>query len=331
MKSVKTIMAGCVMMFALTGCFKEDTSVCPPENNVTINYVLPTVNGYDSFLDEVIAATTAIYDEEGELVAIHETNNDHHLSHKGLRLNLEPGVYRVISWGNTDSTDKTGAVHRNLEYHYKPDADAVVTYSEIIDGKVGHMADELYYGPNTVDMTRMGTGEGNESGEYILTVTEKGHYGTINFRHAYRRVEVYVKNFDDGNGGTTPDIQLTDLPAGLMFGGMKPIDGGERVYAEVSTEMVTVTEDGEENRYAQAELSSFYFHLNDHEIDVNVINPATGSTVFTTHLHDNIAPETDDPEGEMVLRILIEFLGDTEVTVTVPDWSAEDVDHGFFD
>ncbi len=311
-------------MLALTGCFTEDQSVCPPTNNVTINFCLPDENGYCSFLDNVFAATTAIYDTDGNLVELVESTNDHHLSFKGLRMNLPPGEYRVISWGNTGNNTK----HQDLEFHYKDDAEAVVTYGEITDGKVGQ-CDVLYYGPNTV-ATRMGTGEGNDAGEYLLTVTDKGHYGTIDFRHAHRKVAIYVKNFDDGAGGTIPIVQLTDIPDGLTFGGMKPIESTDNVMAELPSEMVTIEQDGQTNTYAMAAFNAFYFQLNDHEIDVNVVNPRTGNTVYTTHLHEHIDPIEDDPDKDIEMSLLIEFLGNTDVEVTIPDWGSGDIDYGIY-
>ncbi len=326
MKSLKTIAFASVML-ALTGCFAEDYSFCPPVENVTLNFRLPDGDGGAcTFLDNVQSATTAIYNQNGDLVQLIATTGEQHQRFKGIVTALEPGEYRVISWGNTG----THTDHTDLEYHYKPDRNAHISYNTIEDGKVGS-ADALYYAPNTVNHrhgrgTRLGTGSGNDAGEYEMTVTRRGHEGTLDFRHAHRTVNVYVRNFNDGEGGHTPVVRLTDLPHGLNFGGMSLIQGAERVNAELNTEMVTV--DGKQ--YARASFNTFLFHLEDVETDVQVINPLSGEIVpfGTVHLHDLHDPAADDPDSTEPIEITIEFMGDTEVEVTIPDWDPEEVDYG---
>jgi hypothetical protein len=173
----------------------------------------------------------------------------------------------------------------------------------------------------------VGTGAGNETGEYIMTVSEKGHEGTLDFRHAHREVRVRVKNFSDGEGGHTPIVQLTDLPHGLTFGGMKPIVDGDRVHIEVTSVM---GEDG----WAVADFETFIFDMENQETDIHLINPVTGAVVdpASLHLHDAVNPDDYDPDSpdpeERNIQVDIEFLGDTEVKVTIPAWESVPVDYG---
>lgn len=325
MKSIKTILAVFAML-ALTGCFSDDNSVCPPDSNVTLHFRMPDDDVERSFLGNGLTAITAIYDESGELVEEVITIDQHYQVFKGITLSLDPGTYRVVSWGNTG----VNTVHNDIDYNYKDGADAVVTYKDIVDGKIQHGGDALYYAPNSVSPTRVGTGEGNEAGEYIMTVTDKGHEGTLYFRHAHRRLDVFVKNFNDGTGSTTPIVQVANIPQGLTFTGMKPIDK-DLITAEVQTETVTVERDGKEVDYALAPIHGFYHKVGDHDTEIHIINPLTGEVVYTTKLHEHIDPDTDDPEKDVVIQLLIEFLGDTEVDVTIPDWNIDDVDYGIFD
>ncbi len=312
-------------MLVLTGCFSDDISLCPPLNNdnVTLNFRLPADNVDCTFLDNVFTAVTAVYDEGGELVREVVTTSAHHLSFKGVRMNLPPGEYRVVSWGNTGSHTS----HLDIDFNYKDGADAVVTYNDIVDGKIRHGGDALYYAPNSVSMSRMGTGQGNEDGEYIMTVSEDGHEGTLDFRHAHRRLDVFVKNFNDGEGSQTPVVQTANIPQGLSFTGMKPIDR-DLVTAELQSEMVTVEYDGKEEYYALAAVHGFYQKVGDYDTVINIVNPRTGATVYTTMLQEHFDPETDDPEKDVIIQLLIEFLGDTEVEVTIPGWGNEDVTPG---
>ncbi len=325
MKNLKYIFAS-LAAIALTGCFSEDWSTCPADFNVTINYVLPDADKGCVFLDHVYTTTTAVYNEEGELVHTEVTSPEHHMVFKGVRLSLPPGNYRVVSWGNTGAH----TTHKNIEYNYKDDADALVTYSDMRADKIVGTSDEIYYGPNTVSMTRMGTGEGNQAGEYVMTVTEKGHNGVINFRHAHRRVDVYIKGFDSGTGMGNPLVQLTDLPSGLTFTGMHPIQGADAVTAELSSEMVEVGSDGEKGRFALASFNSFYFNLHDNDININIINPANHATIYTTRMQEHIDADSDDPDSQISLKLLIEFIEGADVKVSIPDWDLKDVDYGIF-
>jgi hypothetical protein len=325
MKSLKTIALSSVML-ALTGCFAEDYSFCPPVENVTLNYRLPSDGGADAFLENVHSASTAIYNSEGDLVQLIETYDPQHSEFQGIKTTLEVGEYRVISWGNVGEA----TAHNDADYNYSAERNAHVSYRAVADGMVGS-SDALYYAPNTVDhrhgsrAVELGSGQGNEAGEYILNVTRMGHEGNLDFRHAHRTVNVYVRNFSDGQGGTTPTIQLTDLPSGLNFNGMSLIDGGERVNAELPTRMVAV--DGKS--YALASFNTFLFHLNDVESNVHVVNPLTEEVVRygTVHLHDVYDPAEDDPDSTDPIEVVIEFLGDTEVRVTIPNWNTSEVEY----
>jgi hypothetical protein len=102
------------------------------------------------------------------------------------------------------------------------------------------------------------------------------------------------------------------------------------VTAEMPSAMVNVGKDGEEGRFAMSRFNTFYFHLNEVDTDVDIINPANGEVVSTIHLHDWHAAETDDPEDDdrHTLQLLVEYLGNADVKISVPDWESREVDYG---
>ncbi len=335
MKNFKVIAFASVML-ALTGCFAEDYTYCPPEDfdNVTLSFRLPEETRADSFYDRITSSVvTVIYNEEGQLVQQHTTTNDHHRDFQGIKTKLPVGTYRVVSWGNVGENP----TYSNLDRHYFDDGlFAQFTYSHIDDGRVSH-GDELFYAPNTVvNGTRMGAGEGNADGEYIMTVSEKGHEGTLDFCHAHRHVEIYVKNYNDGEGGSTPIVRLNGLPHGLSAVGMKHIpesEGGQAGSAELPCEMVEIGKDGEEGWFALAAFNTFHFRMNcdngDDEyyeygnITVDIINPLTGEmSCDTVNMNEHIEEDNDVSKP---LRLLVEFLGDLGIQVTIPNWKLEGV------
>ncbi len=109
---------------------------------------------------------------------------------------------------------------------------------------------------------------------------------------------------------------------------MHSIEDDESVTSEMPSEMVEGTIDDKEGLYAYAAFNSFFFNIKDQELDVNIVHPQTGELVYTTRVNDYITPDMDDSESNMTLMLLIEFLGNTEVSVSIPEWDTIDVGHG---
>ncbi len=183
-------------MLAMTGCFAEDYSYCPPETNVILHFRLPDEAGTKecTFLDNIFTAHTAIYAADGTLVQTHSTDDGHHHDFKGLRLSLSPGTYRVVSWGN-HGTNTNMYGHENA---YTADIPSRVTYGTIntVGGvRMTGNGDELYYAPRTVGTTRANAPTG-EAEHYVMVVDPvTGHEGTLDFGHAHRSIEVFVRGF----------------------------------------------------------------------------------------------------------------------------------------
>ena len=307
-----------LLLLALAGCFREEYGFCPAPYNVTLRYRLPDGAGGDAFRQNISRVTAAVYDQSGALVQTVSTTDTDHASFQGIRLNLDPGTYRVIAWGNAGAN----TVLNNIMGTYT-DGATTVTYNNLLTGTVGN-GDPVYYAPSTVQ-----TRSGNADGEFVITLADGESYeGTIDFRSAYRHVEVFVKGFES-NGVTTPTVELTGLPPGLTFLGMDPITGAILVTSRIDTQSVTVDEGGVNVTYSLAAFDIFYLDLADYDIGINVIDPNTGHIVYTTKMNDHIDPDSDDPD-KIVIRIKIEFLNGI-VTVTIPGWNSGDVDWGFFD
>lgn len=294
------------LSLTLTGCFGEDYSFCPPDQRVvTLHFRLPNPidNSGDTFKQYINGATTAIYDAEGNLVQVVESDETTLEAFQGLRLNLAPGTYKVVSWGNSGGLTHINALNTPLDVH------TYLDYRTLKDGRIAGTGDPLYYGPNSTD------------GIFEFTVDpEKGYTGTVDFRHAHRNVEVYVEGFKGSDNSTTPTVRLTGLPAGLDFVGMGRIDQPD-VDAQAGSRMGTY----QSTLYALSDLTTFYFGLKDYTIGVELLDPATGAVVYTTTLNKHINPDTDDPKLQRTLQLFIDLSGiDVAVSVKVPAWGNED-------
>ena len=307
------------VLLTLSGCFKEDFSFCPLDVNVNIRYALPDGNGGYTFMQDITTVTTAVFDDEGALVQTITTNTPDHRIFQGIRIKLAPGNYRLISWGNSDEN----TVLNNIPNCYTT-ANSIISYNNIVNGHVGN-CDPVYYAPNTVRTARAG----NLDGEFVFTVKQNESYdGLLNFRNAHRRVEVFVKGYDV-DGVTTPNIELTGLPASLTFLGMNSIVGGNLVSAELQSYLTFVNENGKSTPYAMAPFTVFYFLARYYDIGINIINPKTGEIIYSTKLNDHINPYVDNPD-KIVLQLVLEFKNGT-VEITIPSWGADDVDYGIFE
>ncbi len=321
------------VMLAMTGCFAEDFSFCPPEHNVILHFRLPDDAGEQecTFLDNISTVHTAIYTTDGTLVQSHTTVDDEHHGFKGLRLSLEPGTYHVVSWGNHG----TNTSMYRYEDAYDNDILSRVSYSTI--NKVGQHritgdGDELYYAPHGLGATRADADAGSgtaEADHYVMEVDPvDGHEGILDFGHAHRSIEVFVKGFS--SNGMTPIIQLEGLPDGLNYLGMKKLEGGGLVTSEVPSEVVNISAGPLSAKYALSDFETFYMWTGDHDVIIRLLDPVTREVVYQTRLNDHVHPDSDDPEGEKTIQILIEFI-DAGVNVSIPNWKQETITPGFWD
>lgn len=316
MKRIKLILLTAAAGALLTGCFKEDYSMCRPEgNNVKLNFRLPDGNGGCTFLNDITEVHTAVYDAGGVLVKQLRSTETEHAVFKGVYMNLAPGTYKVICWANSN-----GNTCLNRPEHCYTDSNATIGYSSASGNRVGD-CDPVYYGPNSV-VTRTG----NDRGEYVLTVGGDGHEGTVDFRYAHRIVEIYVKGYEE-NGVTTPPVELSGLPSGLSFLGMAPLTPENPVTSTMDSRVVTVREEGQDVHYSLARFRVFYFKASDRSIGIDVLSPSNGRNVFHTTLNEWIDAGRDDPAQTQTLRLVIEFKGIT-TEVRVPGWNSDDIGWG---
>jgi hypothetical protein len=173
-----------------------------------------------------------------------------------LRLDLEPGTYRVVSWANHGDNV---TMNNHETAHIDDGTTAHLTYGSINGGMVGG-GDALYYAPAAPVGTRaVDSGAGHYYTMHVDSAT--GHEGTLDFRHAHRRIEVYVNGFP---GGRMPIIELTGLPSAIKFLGMDAHDAGHgTVTARVGAQPTTFTANGKQETYALSAFHAFYLHLED--------------------------------------------------------------------
>lgn len=89
-------------LFTLGGCIKEDLSKCNGEFNLKFRYVKNS-EGVDKFPSEVNKLDVFVYDENDVLVGKFSDAGGHLDASYQMNLPLEPGKYKVITWGNLEN------------------------------------------------------------------------------------------------------------------------------------------------------------------------------------------------------------------------------------
>jgi hypothetical protein len=284
------------VLATLTGCLSEDYTGCFPRENVTLLFSLPDRDGNETFIHHISTVDVIVYNSNREHLLTRHVNQEELATFQGVHLLLNPGVYHLICWGNA---------HDNTKYNGIGSVpDPTVTYAVInADNSVGN-SDPVY------------------STGVIATIPEREAWqGTAVFGAAHRQVEIYIKGYYEG-GHTLPHVELTNLPAGLCLFDMAQLPDRNTVAgSRDATRSIMV----QGQHYATAYFRTFLFETNN-SITINIISPVTNQSVFDISLREAMALGAhSDP---ITIRIVIEFKS-TGVTVTIPDWSSEDVGFGF--
>ncbi len=285
---------------SLSGCFKQDYSICPPgERNVRLDFRLI---GEDNFTRHINSVDAYIYDAAGTFLRTERIEEAQLDQHQGMFLTLTPGDYRMVFWANMDrntevSGHDNGAGEIGLPNNHYND-----------QGVVTANGDRLWYGPSTPP-TRINTRvtRGNPQEHYALSVPRQGEFtDVIHFTPAHRSLEIYVRGL---SSQLTVDIE--GLPAGLEHMGMQALMG--TIVASHATSPV----DRDGTSYAATTFDTFHFEdMSGIEI---VIRGPDGQEIYRIPLLEAIDQSEADPD-KIVIEFMFSFMNGT-MEVTIPGWS----------
>jgi hypothetical protein len=296
MKVLHFSLLFCIIL--LNGCSDDDAD-CPHRqlSSLTLEFSYTDDKGNDIFLDKIHKADVFIYNNGGLLVEKQSIDQASLSVFAGAKLNLSPGTYRVVCWGNANGN--TSYAGTNLGNLFE---DALAGYPTLSSGSVVTGGDPLYYAPAGAARSLPPV--------FTVTVPEQGSQtASISFCRAYIEIDVYVKGFEDQQ--LLPVIELTNIPAYYNFemqtSGTLISYRNTSVYQTIDgTELATV---------------SFYTPLFDEETSIQVLikKQSDGSTVTTISLKDFIKDNniTISNTPDMVIPILVEYK-QTNIEITVP-------------
>lgn len=313
MRFLRIIIMVNTLSMLMAGCVREDYSLCPETHNVIVNFSLTDRQGVEIFDNHITTVNLTVYDNSGEALFSRDISRAELNEFRGAYLELEPGEYTVLCWGNTNDD----VVVKEIGVDDNP----IVTYSDIVDGRVGNIG-RLFYAKNITQKESYTKGNGLPK-NIKITAPESGVAEvTAKFSPVHKVVNVYVKGFTHDGDLSLPDVSLEGVPLGLdYFKATKLRDGGV-VEARLPTEDISVA--GEQ--YALASFNTFMFD-SESMIQINLFNPETHHKLFSVSLEEVLEYYSSSCES-VEFDIILEFK-DGSVEVIIPGWTSDNIDWDF--
>lgn len=292
------------------GCINVDVEQCVDEEkgNLTLLFNYEINNQKEVFIEKIQKVDIFVFKKEGQYVTTRSMNLDALSNFTGITLELDPGSYQVVCWGNV--SEKSFTTPLGSQSLFK---DALISHVAKRNGTAATDGDSLYYASDK-DLLF----EGLNATVSTKNTTER----TISFYNAYVKVQVYVKGLIDKNSQgelLPPTIEMTNVPDGYNFD-MQTNIGLISYLNKTSFQPIG----GEE-----VAVLTFYTprFKDDNPIEILVKKSSDNSVITRINLknfmqENNITVE-DIPEA--MIPLLIEYK-EVSVEISVPKWVQDPVD-----
>lgn len=286
------ISIGCKPVF-------EDRSHCAECGNVVIDFQYLIENNTDLFAENINQVEVAVFDSKGDFVMRKTITKESLDAFQGVRLNLDPGQYRMVCWGNvTEKVIYPDLTGKNIQ-------DILIEHIDL-EKKTSENGEQLFYAPYIKDITKP------EQDIFTFNILDDRTVinETLNFTAAYNTLEVYVTHANE-----TPVIEVENLAGKYTFD-MLPS------FLEMSyrqTPQLINTSKGEQ-------IGAIFYipqFLKDNNILVNII---TSNYTWEINLNDFIEANdiATNPTIHNLIRIQVTYI-DGNITVNVPNWDNKPV------
>lgn len=84
----------------LTGCIREGGDRCAFENNLLLSFRYEDSEGGNHFSEKISRISVFVFNEQGYFVVGKDVEQVALSVWSGAGLNLLPGTYRIVCWGN---------------------------------------------------------------------------------------------------------------------------------------------------------------------------------------------------------------------------------------
>lgn len=295
------------MLTLLTGCYKQDYSLCGVDNNLVLSFKIEdgTRSGATDFAAKINSVDAVVFDADNRYVTSRRVTNEQLQVAPETKFTVAPGTYRIVCWANV-SPERTSI----------PSFGPGMTLGECHVATISNQSGcPLWYAPNK------SVGNSNDNAltdqdykkyEALVTlgaVTEK----EMIFTRAHRTVNVYILNYKHGKSA----VELTNIPDRYDFW-LQTYN--TRKNYQKTTESVT-TPDG------QMELASFNAPITDfaNDMQVHLKDPVEFLRTDGVNLKEWIDANIDKIKDINEINILFKYNPNGSVTIMVPSWTSKDV------
>lgn len=294
----------------LNGCINDDTDKCPVdiESNFILKFRYMTDGSENLFAKKIKKVDVFVFKEDGKYVMTQSADLAKLTSFAGIKLNLAPGNYKVICWGNASNNTFINPLSTNSSIK-----DAFVAHISLRDGTSAAEGDTLYYAVDHTPLT--------ESLK-VNIVSEKVIERIIDFRSAFIKVQLYIKGFVDQDlqaNSLPPIIELTNITGGYDF-------EMQAMNTNIHYSNSAIFENILGEKVAKASFNTFRFK-DDNPIMINIKKRSNSSILTTIALKDFMKQNNITVEGieKAIVPILIEYK-ETAVKISIPEWWQTPID-----
>lgn len=294
------------------GCVKEGSSDCPPEYN--LEFLFEYTTEPDIAFTELIKSVDLLLFDADSYFLLHKRSDTNSLDvFQGMRFSLNPGTYYAVAWANKSdhsSFSDYAAVTKLFAQCYYQIAE------QASDG-----GDPVFYAP----YKKVSAGTGLELYE-IHVLSDRTTVKQLDFVRAYRTINVWINGY--GQSGLGEDIQPTINVRNLwsMYDFyLKPLNSPDwpnsrRNYRQQTHDAVISG-----NHYSAA---TFYSALGevDNETDIEIHRTSDDQLSYTLDLKQFV--EDNNITNTERIDILITFLNNQNISITVPQWTERPVQPG---
>lgn len=289
---------------SLWGCVSEDRSDC--YDNTELRFVYSVSDA--EFPDKIKKVDVVLFDGEGKFHSFVQCDENALKESRSVVLTLDPGTYYVVAWANVSEHSAYGDL--------TPRASAFEDCKLEIPQNANDTGDPIYYAPYT---RRPGTGA-NDLAPYAIEVRfGRKNVKILDFGRAHRTINVWVEGHIETRAeGIAPTVEISNLWSAYDFFFNTRAD--RRTFSQQSQEK---TVDGK--LYTVATFHTALGEI-DGRTDVTVRLTSAGTVWHTANLKRFVEENniTDTDEIDMLCSVGL----DNGVSVTVPDWSDENVNPG---
>ena len=318
-KVIKCMWPLLCILSVTVGCTGENNSQCITQNTTLLFRLVDPHYGNDIFLDNIHSVDAYIFDESKLLTEHRRFESDELAEFPGWKLDLPPGDYYAVCWGNADANSRL----RTLD-------PAIGTFDEgfiEIPPNITTTGNPLYYAPYVAYQGSLAPvafqrslapaaatrALPEEMKPYAFTVLyQRNNVKEMDFISAHRTINVYITGYVDS---PLPTVTGTHLCSEYDF----YFHSLDEYHDFTQTAKKVTAPNGQ-----PALLATFYVCYSDITDDMNFTIQGANGEVFEPvvnlqqFIRDNNLTNTD------TIDILYQFF-EYGATITIPGWDEHPV------